>query len=198
MARALGIPALVGAGEAVLLLAPGTQLLIDGQRGRLHVAPMPTPCSATSRAYNRGTAPGGCFQATSMNWPLLWTGMRLKRGFANIGESKVRVWSSRALRCTGLLRTELIFMAHTQAPDEATQKPNTGESSMAWTDALGGPYLMLAATNRCRTGRSRKKKTRFSVYGVFVSRCNVRKSWKASCAPCCVLLINSPAATMFP
>ena len=39
VARALGIPALVGAGDAVLLLAPGTPLLIDGQRGRLHVAP---------------------------------------------------------------------------------------------------------------------------------------------------------------
>lgn len=39
VARALGIAALVGAGDAVLLLAPGTPLLIDGQRGRLHVAP---------------------------------------------------------------------------------------------------------------------------------------------------------------
>src|SRR5450830_1484277 len=37
VARALGIPALVGAGPAVLLLAAGTPLLLDGQRGRLHV-----------------------------------------------------------------------------------------------------------------------------------------------------------------
>ncbi|MCF5780309.1 fused PTS fructose transporter subunit IIA/HPr protein, partial [Pseudomonas poae] len=39
VARALGIPALVGAGPAVLLLAAGTPLLLDGQRGRLHVDP---------------------------------------------------------------------------------------------------------------------------------------------------------------
>ncbi|WP_010210150.1 PEP-utilizing enzyme, partial [Pseudomonas amygdali] len=39
VARALGIPALVGAGDEVLLLKPGTVLLLDSQRGRLTVAP---------------------------------------------------------------------------------------------------------------------------------------------------------------
>ncbi|MET0124975.1 MAG: fused PTS fructose transporter subunit IIA/HPr protein, partial [Pseudomonas caspiana] len=39
VARALGIPALVGAGDGVLLLKPGTMLLLDGQKGRLTVAP---------------------------------------------------------------------------------------------------------------------------------------------------------------
>jgi phosphoenolpyruvate-protein kinase (PTS system EI component) len=46
VARALGIPALVGAGDAVLLIKSGTPLLIDGQRGRLDVAPDDRRCSA--------------------------------------------------------------------------------------------------------------------------------------------------------
>ncbi|WP_234301196.1 PEP-utilizing enzyme, partial [Pseudomonas aeruginosa] len=39
IARALGIPALVGAGAAVLGLEPGTALLLDGEHGWLQVAP---------------------------------------------------------------------------------------------------------------------------------------------------------------
>ena len=52
IARALGIPALVGAGAAVLGLEPGTALLLDGEHGWLQVAPSTGP--------RRRAASGAC------------------------------------------------------------------------------------------------------------------------------------------
>ena len=64
VARALGIPALVGAGDAVLLIKSGTQLLIDGQRGRLDVAPDEATLQRALRGPRHPRAtPQGCRRA---------------------------------------------------------------------------------------------------------------------------------------
>src|SRR3989338_6624300 len=49
IARALGIPAVVGAGEGVLALAQGTVLLLDGDRGLVRVAPDPKTLEQAQR-----------------------------------------------------------------------------------------------------------------------------------------------------
>ncbi|MGX1088682.1 phosphoenolpyruvate--protein phosphotransferase [Pseudomonas sp. AP3_22 TE3818] len=122
VARALGIPALVGAGPGVLLLAPGTPLLLDGQRGRLHV-------DADAMTLQRATAERDTREqrlkaaAEQRHQPALTTDGHAVEVFANIGESAgVTSAVEQGAEGIGLLRTELIFMAHPQAPDEATQE----------------------------------------------------------------------------
>ncbi|WP_338502972.1 phosphoenolpyruvate--protein phosphotransferase [Pseudomonas poae] len=122
VARALGIPALVGAGPAVLLLAAGTPLLLDGQRGRLHVDP---DAATLQRATVERDTREQRLQAASAQ---RHESARTRDGhsvevFANIGESAgVASAVEQGAEGIGLLRTELIFMAHSQAPDEATQE----------------------------------------------------------------------------
>ena len=122
VARALGIPALVGAGPGVLLLAAGTLLLLDGQRGRLHV----TPDTATlQRATVERDTREQRLQAASAqrHEPAVTRDGHAVEVFANIGESAgVASAVEQGAEGIGLLRTELIFMAHPQAPDEATQE----------------------------------------------------------------------------
>ncbi|WP_095183807.1 phosphoenolpyruvate--protein phosphotransferase [Pseudomonas sp. Irchel 3H9] len=122
VARALGIPALVGAGPAVLLLASGTPLLLDGQRGRLHVdADAATLQRATVERDTREQR----LQAASAqrHEPAVTRDGHAVEVFANIGESAgVAKAVEQGAEGIGLLRTELIFMAHPQAPDEATQE----------------------------------------------------------------------------
>lgn len=122
VARALGIPALVGAGAAVLLLNAGTPLLLDGQRGRLHVDP---DTATLQRATVERDTREQRLQAASAqrHEPALTRDGHAVEVFANIGESAgVAGAVEQGAEGIGLLRTELIFMAHPQAPDEATQE----------------------------------------------------------------------------
>ncbi|WPO99295.1 phosphoenolpyruvate--protein phosphotransferase [Pseudomonas sp. HR96] len=122
VARALGIPAVVGAGEAVLLLAPGTALLIDGQRGRLDVAPS---ADALQRALSDRDQRDQRLQAAAArrHEAAVTADGHAVEVFANIGESAgVTAAVEQGAEGVGLLRTELIFMAHSQAPDEAVQE----------------------------------------------------------------------------
>lgn len=139
VARALGIPALVGAGDAVLLLAPGTQLLIDGQRGRLHVAP---DADALQRALDERDSREQRLLAASelRHQPAVTLDGHAVEVFANIGESKgVATAVEQGAEGIGLLRTELIFMAHPQAPDEATQE---AEYRRVLDDLHGRPLVV--------------------------------------------------------
>lgn len=122
IARALGIPAVVGAGDAVLLIKPGTLLLLDGQHGRLSVAP---DAAALQRAtQERDTREQRLQAAAALRLePALTRDGHAVEVFANIGDSaSTAVAVEQGAEGIGLLRTELIFMAHTQAPDEATQE----------------------------------------------------------------------------
>lgn len=122
VARALGIPAVVGAGEAVLLIEPGCALLIDGQRGRLTVAPA---VDELQRALQERVSREQRLQAAAarrMETAVTRDGHAVEV-FANIGESAgVAAAVEQGAEGVGLLRTELIFMAHSQAPDESVQE----------------------------------------------------------------------------
>ena len=122
VARALGIPALVGAGDAVLLIKSGTLLLLDGQRGRLSVAPDAATLQRATHDHNTRTERLNA-AATLRHEPALTRDGHAVEVFANIGDSaSTAVAVEQGAEGIGLLRTELIFMAHTQAPDEATQE----------------------------------------------------------------------------
>ena len=122
VARALGIPAVVGAGEAVLLITAGTSLLIDGQRGLLTVAPAADVLERAIADRDRRELRLQAAAARRMESAVTQDGHAVEV-FANIGESAgVAKAVEQGAEGVGLLRTELIFMAHSQAPDEATQE----------------------------------------------------------------------------
>ena len=122
VARALGIPAVVGAGAAVLLIKPGTSLLIDGQRGLLTVEPT---AEVLEKALAERDSREQRLQAAAArrHETAVTRDGHAVEVFANIGESAgVTAAVEQGAEGVGLLRTELIFMAHTQAPDETVQE----------------------------------------------------------------------------
>jgi len=139
VARALGIPAVVGVGEAVLLLDAGTLLLLDGQRGRLSVAPAEDELqrALAERAQRE--------QRLQAAWahrlaPAVTRDGHAVEVFANIGQSTgIDKVVDQGAEGVGLLRTELIFMAHPQAPDVATQEAEYRRV----LDGLGGRPLVV-------------------------------------------------------
>ncbi|OLS64939.1 phosphoenolpyruvate--protein phosphotransferase [Pseudomonas putida] len=122
VARALGIPAVVGAGDAVLLIEPGTSLLLDGQRGRA-VADPATDQLEKALAEREQREQRLRAAHARRHEPAITTDGHAIEVFANIGESAgIEAVVEQGAEGVGLLRTELIFMAHPQLPDEATQE----------------------------------------------------------------------------
>jgi len=122
VARALGIPALVGAGPAVLLLAPRCPLLLDAQRGRLLVAPDAAVLARARQERDQREQRLLAAEARRLE-PALTRDQHGVEVCANLGDSAGAAAAvERGAEGVGLLRTEFIFMAHPQAPDLATQE----------------------------------------------------------------------------
>ena len=139
VARALGIPALVGAGDSVLLIKPGTVLLLDGQKGRLSVAP--DAATLQRAAQDRDTREQRLQAAAEKRMdPAVTRDGHAVEVFANIGDSAgTPAAVAQGAEGIGLLRTELLFMAHSQAPDEATQE---AEYRRVLDDLQGRPLVV--------------------------------------------------------
>ncbi|MET0610590.1 MAG: phosphoenolpyruvate--protein phosphotransferase [Pseudomonas caspiana] len=139
VARALGIPALVGAGDGVLLLKPGTMLLLDGQKGRLTVAPDAETLQRAAEERDNRERRLQAAAAKRMEPALTLDGHAVEV-FANIGDSAgTPAAVEQGAEGIGLLRTELLFMAHSQAPDEATQE---AEYRRVLDDLQGRPLVV--------------------------------------------------------
>jgi len=122
VARALGIPAVVGAGDSVLLIEPGTPLLVNGQRGRVTVAPASDQLEKALAEREQREQRLRAAQARRLEPAVTHDGHAIEV-CANIGESSgIAAVVEQGAEGVGLLRTELIFMAHSQLPDEATQE----------------------------------------------------------------------------
>lgn len=139
VARALGIPALVGAGDAVLLIKSGTTLLIDGQRGRLNVAP--DEATVQRAIQDRDNRDKRLQAAAALRFePAVTRDGHAVEVFANIGDSAgTPAAVEQGAEGIGLLRTELLFMAHSTAPDEATQE---AEYRRVLDDLQGRPLVV--------------------------------------------------------
>jgi multiphosphoryl transfer protein len=121
LARALGIPAVVGAGEALRGIAEGTPLVLDGDSGLLEVDPgddvvarygaRRDEAAETRRALLAGAAEPGALR----------DGRRVEV-FANVG-SAAEAGSAveQGAEGVGLLRTEFLFLDRETPPDEEEQ-----------------------------------------------------------------------------
>lgn len=121
LARALGLPAVVGAGERILTIPDGADLVVDGERGCLVPNPGAERCERISRRLEQLEA----LQAQAhenRNLPATTQDGHTIEVCANLGNTAHTPDAvDRGADGIGLLRTEFIFMAHPQAPDLDTQ-----------------------------------------------------------------------------
>ncbi|MCE3026932.1 phosphoenolpyruvate--protein phosphotransferase [Salinicola sp. DM10] len=138
LARALGIPAVVGAGERALTLNNDDDLILDGDLGRVIVRPSAERRDRAELRLKeleklRREAHGARFEEGRTA-----DGKRIEVA-ANLGNTAHAADAvEQGAEGVGLLRTEFIFMAHPEAPDLETQ---IGEYRRAF-DALDGRPLV--------------------------------------------------------
>ena len=121
IARALGIPAVVGAGPAVLNQPEGGESILDGNRGNLYVAPGPATLAAARAAQKtmeglREAEKLRCYE------PALMTDGHRIEVVANIARAEEAAQAVNAGgEGVGLLRTEFLFLDRTSPPTEEEQ-----------------------------------------------------------------------------
>ncbi|WPC04375.1 phosphoenolpyruvate--protein phosphotransferase [Pseudomonas benzenivorans] len=122
IARTLGIPAVVGAGEAVLALAQGTELLLDGDHGLLRVAPDRQTLEQARREREASLKRRERAHAERLRPAVTGDGHAVEVA-ANIGSGGDTAEAVElGAEGVGLLRTELVFMDLPEAPDQAVQE----------------------------------------------------------------------------
>ncbi|MCU4387898.1 phosphoenolpyruvate--protein phosphotransferase [Acinetobacter haemolyticus] len=157
VARALGIPAIVGASDAVLNITPHTTVLINGDTGAFEINPSQAQIDDAIQErelqhQRRHKAEQHCHE------PAITLDQHQVEVAANLGKildtEKAVNYGAEAI---GLLRTELVFMAHRQAPDEDVQEKEyrhvldtlAGRPLVVRTLDVGGdkplPYLPIDA-----------------------------------------------------
>jgi multiphosphoryl transfer protein len=138
LARALGIAAAVGAGERVLALASGAELILDGEHGRIIASPSPERRQRHERRLQEQQELQRAAYGQRHEQARTRDGHRVEVG-ANLGDTAHAADAvERGAEGVGLLRTEFVFMAHPQLPDLATQIAGYREAF----DALAGRPLV--------------------------------------------------------
>jgi multiphosphoryl transfer protein len=139
LARALGLPAVVGIGEAVLSVEDGTTVLLDGEAGTLQVSPPAEVqreasgrrqriearrARARTRAHEPGTTKDG-------------TRIEVFANLGKVGEAATAV--ELGAEGVGLLRTEFLFLDRAELPSEEEQVATLRELATA----LAGRALVV-------------------------------------------------------
>ena len=157
LAAAMGIPALVALGPAVLEVAEGTWIILDAEQGNLATAPDQTALAAAEQTLaarqqrkqaERAAAHADCRTAD---------GIRIEV-FANLGSlAEAQVAIAHGAEGCGLLRTEFLFLERESPPDEDEQLQQyqgiattlAGRPLVIRTLDIGGdkpiPYLPMPA-----------------------------------------------------
>ncbi len=139
IARALGIPAVVGLGDCILRIAPGTPLLVDGDAGTVTIAPSEQAVTGVRTQQARAQERAALALAHAER-PLLLAGGERVEVFANLSGMAD---AQRAVRFgaegVGLLRTEFLFLERSTLPDEDEQT----ETLSRIAAALGGRPLVV-------------------------------------------------------
>jgi len=121
LAAAMGIPALVALGPAVLAVADGTALVLDAGRGVLEVDPGEARLAAVRAAVSARTARRASLEAAAQRECRTADGTRIEV-FANIGSvSEAQAAVRNGAEGCGLLRTEFLFLERHAPPTESEQ-----------------------------------------------------------------------------
>jgi multiphosphoryl transfer protein len=121
LARALGIPAVLGLGPDILLVPEGTQLLLDGEQGSVQVAPSQADLAAAGQADQQRRQAGERARQRAAEPAVTADGTKIEVA-ANAGSPEdVRHAVEAGADGIGLLRTEFLFLTAASLPTEAEQ-----------------------------------------------------------------------------
>jgi len=139
LAAAMNIPAVVALGPRVLSIEDGALVILDGDEGRLLVAPKPSEIAAAQTRLAERRSRKVRAKAASAEPCRTADGVRIEV-FANLGavEEAALAVGNGAEGC-GLLRTEFLFMERATPPSEAEQFA----AYQAIADALAGRPLII-------------------------------------------------------
>lgn len=121
LAKALGIPAIVGLGKAILDVPDDAILLVDGNNGQVIVDPAPEEILEFDRRAHAAAEKRAQDRLHAGNLAITRDGRRIEI-VANIGNvEEARLAIQYGAEGIGLLRTEFLFLNRGQAPGEQTQ-----------------------------------------------------------------------------
>jgi phosphoenolpyruvate-protein phosphotransferase len=121
LARALGIPAVVGLGEALRRIPEATALVLDGEAGLVDVDPGDEAVAELQARQEAADAQRRALLARAAEPGALRDGRRVEV-FANIGSTAEAARAvEQGAEGVGLLRTEFLFLDRAAPPDEEEQ-----------------------------------------------------------------------------
>ena len=127
LARALGIPAVVGLGAEVLAVPPDTTLLLDGDKGSVHVAPTGELVRSAEERAQRAAAHQAAARRRAHEPAVTRDGTRIEV-VANLDDpSNAAIAVELGAEGVGLLRTEFLFLGHPTLPSEEEQAERLAE-----------------------------------------------------------------------
>jgi phosphocarrier protein FPr len=133
LARAMGIPYVVGLGLDALSIPAGTMLIVDGSAGEIHTQPTPEEQNAVRTRIEAQAATDRDDEANCQEPAITRDGYPIQVS-ANAGSvQEVRQALRRGAEGIGLLRTEFLFLGRQTAPTESEQ----AEVYAAVLDAAG-------------------------------------------------------------
>ncbi len=139
LARATGLPLVVAGGPAVLRLAEGSTLAVDGGTGEL----VPHPDDGLLRRWQEQTdaddRAGSAARGRAHDPALTRDGVRIHVAANAVGAEDAREAARQGADGIGLLRTELVFHGREHAPDDDEQTAQY----LAAADALDGRRLTI-------------------------------------------------------
>ncbi len=139
LARALGIPAVVGLGDLLLEVAEGTPLVLDGERGEVIVSPSAEQGQQARAAMEMRAVEFTRARDAALTPAVTLDGTPIEVG-ANVGRpGEVAAAVEGGADSVGLFRTEVLFMGRDRMPDEDEQV----EAYRAAAVALAGRPLTI-------------------------------------------------------
>jgi multiphosphoryl transfer protein len=122
LARALGIPSVVGLGEAVMGIEDGTTLIVDGDAGTVELDPPEEDLAARRRDQEEAERKAAAARERAREPARLKDGDTLEVA-ANVGSvAEATAAVELGADGVGLLRTEFLFLDREDAPSEAEQR----------------------------------------------------------------------------
>ena len=139
LAAAMGIPALVATGAAVMTVSDGTALILDADSGQLRVAPDAPALEAAQTQLAQRQERKARAKATAHQTCVTKDGQRIEV-FGNVGSlNDALAASANGAEGSGLLRTEFLFLDRATPPDEDEQ----ARQYQAIASALDGKPLII-------------------------------------------------------
>jgi len=139
LAAAMGIPALVAVGGAVMTVADGTALILDADSGQLRVAPDAPALEAAQTQLAQRQERKARAKASAHQTCVTKDGQRIEV-FGNVGSlNDALAASANGAEGSGLLRTEFLFLDRATPPDEDEQ----ARQYQAIASALDGKPLII-------------------------------------------------------